>query len=117
MRVFGIISLLAAIVIIAFLFIKQLDFIGGGSADLTAAVDQAKSIQNQSSFNAVSTQLNVYYTENKSYPRSLEEIGLRGYDPSKTDYQYCNSNKVIVTIGSEYMVFEDGATVNGESSC
>ncbi len=119
MRIFGLTSLIIAVGVIAFLVslqVKNLELVSGTKNENPTSV--ASSIKFQSDLKALSIRLNLYYSENGAYPRSLDEIDLAGIEGNSYNYIFCAETNVIASSGGENLVLLDGKeTFEEESSC
>ena len=111
MRVFGLLGLLLAGLIVVSLAVKQFDLFRPSDNNTTQPIETAKTVQGMANLNAIAQKLDVYYVENGKYPASLDELEPDSQDFSVFNYQLCNSDKAIIKLGSSIMVLTNGNAV------
>jgi len=68
----------------------------GGGGSPTALINQAESVKIQADLKALSTQMMAYYTQQGTYPDSLEELGSFGdTNSSNINYVKCSEESVV----------------------
>lgn len=117
MRAFGIIGLLIAVLIIAFVSIKELDLLSKGTNNPKQTVNYAESVKNSANLSALETKLNVYYSENGHYPSSLSEIDSYGLNLKDFEYQSCSSSRALIKSGSSSLILDSGGISSNSGGC
>jgi type II secretory pathway pseudopilin PulG len=108
MRVFGIIGLLLAVLLIAFLAVKQFELFGKTGGNIKNPITNAASVQTNANLNALATKLDLYFTENGRYPDSLSDIDSYGLNINSFEYKFCGSNRVVIKSGSSSLILNNG---------
>ena len=128
MRAFGLIGLLISVFIIVYLATLQFKSFGllsggGKNQGLTNQnpIEAANSVKVQADLKALAVKLNVYFSENGSYPSNLNDIDKTGVDISTFAYRLCQSDKVIVAHVSNplTLILENGkeSYTTGDVDC
>ncbi|HSX58102.1 MAG TPA: hypothetical protein VLE47_02400 [Candidatus Saccharimonadales bacterium] len=118
---FSLVGLLIIVVIVALLAtnnFQSLGFVGSKNNSSTNPINSAKSVKAKADLNTLGVRLNLYYSQNGSYPSSLSEIDVSGITLADFNYSLCSSMKAVVTDTGEVMVFENGSgNFSDQASC
>jgi hypothetical protein len=111
MRVFGLISLLLAGLIVVSLAVKQFDLFRPSENNTTKPIKTAETVAGKANLQAIAAKLNIYYVEKGKYPNNLNELEPDSQDFSIFTYQLCSQEKAIIKLNSTTMVLENGNAV------
>ena len=114
MRVFGVLSLLISVLILAFIFTKFTGSLSSGGSVKTP-INQAQSVKDQSDLVTLKTKLNLYFQENSHYPQGLNELDNYGLDTNLFNYKLCTPQKVSIELHDQKAVLENGSETSNES--